>query len=155
NNLLSDPMLDSLIAQLVPGKPLTVTGSWGSSTNLLAGVLHRRTSSRILLIVAHLDDADEAADDMRLFDDMEPLVFPALEVMPGETNVSLELLADRLALVARLADHQQPAVIVAPIQALMQSVPRPDSMSQIMRQVHRNDELPQGQLTSWLDAAGY
>ncbi|MFA7237458.1 MAG: transcription-repair coupling factor [Phycisphaeraceae bacterium] len=155
DNLLHDPVIDALIARLAPGKPLNAAGSWGSGTHLLAGAIHKRVNRPVLLVVAHLDDADEAADDLRLFDELEPAVFPALEVMPGETNVSLELLADRLALVGRVADGRQPPVIVAPVQALMQSVPQPGAMGQVMRLIRRGDELPQGHLAAWLDAAGY
>ncbi|MHB1155829.1 MAG: transcription-repair coupling factor [Phycisphaerales bacterium] len=155
DNLLHDPVIDALIARLAPAKPLNAAGSWGSGTHLLAGAIHKRTNRPVLLVVAHLDDADEAADDLRLFDELEPAVFPALEVMPGETNVSLELLADRLALVGRVADGRQPPVIVAPVQALMQSVPQPGAMGQIMRLIRRGDELPQGHLIAWLDSAGY
>lgn len=155
DNLLHDPVIDELIARLAPAKPLNAAGSWGSGTHLLAGAIHKRTNRPILLVVAHLDDADEAADDLRLFDELEPAVFPALEVMPGETNVSLELLADRLSLVGCVADGRQPPVIVAPVQALMQSVPQPGAMGQVMRLILRGDELPQGHLAAWLDAAGY
>ena len=53
----------------------------------------------MLLVVAHLDEADDALDDLELFAGVEAERFGALEVLPGESGVSLELLAERLAVV--------------------------------------------------------
>lgn len=137
-------------------------GSQGSSTNLLAGVVATRLKSRVLLVVAHLDDADDALDDLELFPTagfvLPAFRFGALEVLPGETSVSLELLAERLALVDRFADAGDftgPEVIVAPIQALMQPVPEPGMISSMSRAIRTGDILSQGQLLEWLASTGY
>ena len=114
---------------------------------------------------AHLDEADDAVEDLDLFDAAGyPLTaqrFGALEVLPGESGVSLELLAERLGVVQGLthndSNHQRqhPGVIVAPIQALMQSVPRPEAAAEFTLSIERGGDLPPGQLFDWLDRAGY
>lgn len=135
-------------------------GSRGSSSALMAGALSVQTRRPILLVVAHLDEADDALDDLALFSeagyDLSPMRFGALEVLPGESGVNLELLAERLGVVEGLSHTQlNQTVIVAPIQALMQGVPRPESASQFSLKLHAGHEFAPGALLDWLDRAGY
>ncbi|MCC7145294.1 MAG: hypothetical protein IT443_02490, partial [Phycisphaeraceae bacterium] len=94
------------VSSIVPS--LTAEGSFGSSPNLLAGAIAARLGCPVLLVVAHLDDADDAVGDLELFDaagfKLNPRRFGALEVLPGESSVSLELLAERLAVVEALTN---------------------------------------------------
>src|SRR5690606_22997779 len=81
--------------------------------------------------------------------------FGALEVLPGETSVSLELLAGRLGVVDRLVKGEKPDVIVAPIQALMQSIPATAALDRFGLSIQQGVELGQSNLLAWLDRAGY
>src|SRR5690606_22614166 len=120
-------------------------------------------SRPVLLVLAHLDDADEAADELGAAG-VSVLRFPALEILPGETSVNLDLFAQRIAAVRRvlaLRDEKPPApspaapVIIAPIQALMQSVPDPASLGLISLTLRRGENRPLADVLRWLDAAGY
>lgn len=51
-----------------PGKSVVADGSRGSSTAILAGSVAVRLGRPVLLVVAHLDEADNALDDLELFD---------------------------------------------------------------------------------------
>src|SRR5690606_36507730 len=96
----------------------------------------------LILVVAHLDEADETVDELAAAG-LEVLRLPALEALPGESGVSAALLAERLHVVRRVlalgeagADTGAAPIIVAPIQALMQGVPPPrllDDMSLVLR----------------------
>ncbi|MEM9109023.1 MAG: transcription-repair coupling factor [Planctomycetota bacterium] len=135
-------------------------GSRGSSSAVVAGALAVQTKRPVLLVVAHLDEADDAVDDLALFADagydLDPVRFGALEVLPGESGVNLELLAERLNVVEALSRKRLgQGVIVAPIQALMQGVPKPEAASQFTLMVQTNQELSPGGLLDWLDRAGY
>ena len=134
-------------------------GSRGSSVTLTAGALSLSLHRPVLLIVAHLDEADDALDDLGLFDEAGRPVraarFGALEVLPGETNVSLELLAERLGVVGRLVEGDVPDVIVAPVQALMQAVPEPGALQSFSKVIRTDADMPPGELMDWLVAAGY
>lgn len=135
-------------------------GSRGSSTALIAGTLALQTNRLILLVVAHLDEADDAVDDLALFagagHKLEAMRFGALEVLPGESGVNLDLLAERLGVVERIGTpHQLPQVIVAPVQALMQGVPRPEAVAEYTLTIQAGQELAPGMLLDWLDRAGY
>ena len=61
--------------------------------------------------------------------------FGALEVLPGESGVNLELLAERLGVVERIAKGELhgACVLVAPVQALMQPVPTPGRLARNTR----------------------
>ncbi len=134
-------------------------GSRGSSAYLLAGVIAHRTRRPVVLVVAHLDEADDALDDLTVFTEAGHALstdrFGALEVLPGESSVSLELLAERLNVVGRLASGDHPDVLVAPIQALMQTVPDPGAMGAFSRLLGEGDVAAPGELAQWLTEAGY
>ncbi|MGI9431396.1 MAG: transcription-repair coupling factor, partial [Myxococcota bacterium] len=109
----------------------------------------------IVLVTAHLDEADEAAEELTACG-VDAVRLPAMEIMPGETSVNLELLAERLTLVRRLDERTDlPAVVVAPIQALMQCVPATDRMDRMLRVFRVGDEVDVSQLAEWLEDAGY
>jgi transcription-repair coupling factor (superfamily II helicase) len=134
-------------------------GSRGSSVTLTAGALSLSLHWPVVLIVAHLDEADDALDDLELFTEanrpLKAARFGALEVLPGETNVSLELLAERLGVVGRLVEKDVPDVIVAPVQALMQAIPEPAALQSFSKVIRTDADMPPGELMDWLVAAGY
>ncbi|MCW5766863.1 MAG: hypothetical protein KIT68_12915, partial [Phycisphaeraceae bacterium] len=165
--LASHPVVAHLAAQMVRaprGTNLVARGSAGSSTALLAGALSRLTDRAVLLVVAHTDDAEEAADELAGFG-VEPVRFPALQVLPGESGVALDLLGERLALVERAGTLGAAApaggrVIVAPIQALMQLTPPPGALARVLltlEAARRPEGIGPGPagLGRWLDEAGY
>ena len=149
-----DPILTPLLGRLEAGGASSARGAAGSSTVLLAGALARRLERPVLLALAHIDDADEAVDELRGFG-IEAGIFPALEVLPGESAVSLELLSGRLSLVRAILEGRTPSVIVAPISALMQGIPSGDRLETILRRIRTGDRLDVAAFTEWLAAGGY
>ncbi|MCE9592277.1 MAG: transcription-repair coupling factor [Planctomycetes bacterium] len=159
DHLVRSPTLDVLAARVANHKRTVVHGSQGSSTSLITAALAQRSGRFVVLVVPHLDDADDALDDMELF---APGVaaerFGALEVMPGESSVSLDLLAERIGVLGRLITGELargPGVLVAPIQALMQCVPEPGSLDKLTLTVEKGKELSIAKLTDWLASSGY
>jgi transcription-repair coupling factor (superfamily II helicase) len=143
----------------IRGGRVQAHGSRGSSITLTAGALSLSLNRPIVLVVAHLDEADDALDDLALFNEagrpIDAARFGALEVMPGESNVSLELLAERLSVVGRLVEKDVPDLILAPVQALMQAIPEPGALASFSRVIRTDADLPPGDLMDWLVAAGY
>ena len=88
--LASDPVIAQIAAEAVRARRLTVRGSQGSSTSFLAAALARLTARPVLLVVAHVDDADESADELSAAG-IKALRFPAVETLPGETAISVKL----------------------------------------------------------------
>ncbi|MBC7835177.1 MAG: hypothetical protein H7Y88_08760 [Phycisphaerales bacterium] len=138
-------------------------GSAGSSAALLAGAVSVRTARPVLLVAAHLDEAEEALDELGSAG-LSALRLPALEVLPGESNISLDLFAQRVAVVRRLSVAAQaqpgeksasPQVIIAPVQALMQSVPDPAALGFLTLSLARAQRRDPAEIISWLERAGY
>ncbi|MFZ9692796.1 MAG: hypothetical protein ACO3EP_12220, partial [Phycisphaerales bacterium] len=117
-----DARVEGIARLAEEGGSASVRGVAGSSTIVLTASLRRRLRRPMLLLVAHLDEAEEAIDELTDLG-VPARIFPALEVLPGESGVSLELLADRLVLVRDLLLGGDPGLVVAPIAALMQAVP--------------------------------
>jgi len=154
------PAFERLAGALASGKRAVATGSVGSSTTLVAGALAGRLACPVVLIVAHLDDADEAADELNAWfgsGGAPPFAMrlPALEASPGESGVHVESFAERLAVVRALAEQTPPRVLICPIAALMQAVPSPSELPTLMRSIRAGQTLDPDDLGRWLDQAGY
>jgi transcription-repair coupling factor (superfamily II helicase) len=154
NLLRHDPAVRALADQLASGRHASALGSAGSSTSLVASAIASLTDRPVLLLVAHLDDADEAVDELTAAG-VDAARFPALEFLPGETSVSLELFAERLSIVRRLASANLPSVLLCPVQALMQAVPDPARLDSLIITLRPGERRPLASLTRWLDNAGY
>src|SRR5690606_4269935 len=119
--------------------PVSADGLWGSFAPVLAGAVARELGRPLLYVTAHLDQADELRDDLELLCGLTPDLLSAFETVTGEGAASDEIHAERVALCARLMDRRtgsregseadRPPWIVAPIQALMQSVPSPSALA--------------------------
>jgi transcription-repair coupling factor (superfamily II helicase) len=156
--LISDnTAVNALADAMEKGGEVCASGLVGSSGSLVAAAVSRRTGRPVVLVVAHVDDAGEACDELESLG-VSAVHFPALEVLPGETNVSLDLSAQRLFAVrsaAEVAASEQATVVVASIHALMQAVPTPANLSSLCRTIATGDELAPTDLVRWLDGAGY
>ena len=111
------------------GPAVTASGLWGSSVAAVVGAVRRELRRPVLLVCGHLDEADDLADDVELFSGARPDVLPALELTGGLGRVSEEQVVNRLKLIGNLARAREGGsrpratqLLVAPIQALMQSV---------------------------------
>ena len=162
--LANDESVRALADAMARGKQAVAIGASGSSTNLLAGLLGELASRPVVFVVAHLDDADDAVDELN---DLLPredglpraIRFPALEVAAGarDGQVSVDLFAERLAVVRMLAEGRfQPGqTVVAPIAALMQAAPTPSRLPSLALSLKRGATAPLAQVLAWLDSTGY
>ncbi|MEL7089227.1 MAG: hypothetical protein AAGL98_12440, partial [Planctomycetota bacterium] len=177
----------ALAEAVARGQPAAANGGRGSVAALTAGAIAQRLGRTVLLVVAHLDEADDALDDLEGLCDavagstagLAVERFGALEVLPGESGVNMELMAERLQIVRHAVEGRYASaapgtgnpysarspggagprvgahVIVAPIQALMQSVPAPAELDGLTFTLRAGASIPPGQLLDWLDRAGY
>ena len=86
----------------------------GSSATFVAAALTRLTDRPCVLLVAHLDEADEICDELTSFG-VDAARLPAPEVLPGETNINGELLGELLPLAPRPVDGVGAPLIIAPV----------------------------------------
>ncbi|MCH2162519.1 MAG: DEAD/DEAH box helicase, partial [Phycisphaerales bacterium] len=154
--LSSDPAVRQLAGEIEAGGEVSVRGAAGSSTSILVGALAGMSTSPgpYLLVVPHIDEADEAVEELRNLG-IEADAFPALEVMPGETNPSIDLVAARLERVRDLLGGASTTVIVAPFPALMQGVPGADRIDELQRLIRPGEVINVDDLLTWLAEAGW
>lgn len=119
----------------------------GSYSALAAATLCRRRG--ILFVTAHLDDADETVAML------QDLGVQVTLFSPIESEISMDIVATRYALLESLQTDNMPEVIVTNIHALMQKTPTPDQVCSIVRRIQVGDQCPLGELREWLVEAGY
>ena len=113
-----EPFLSRVIdGAFAAATTMAVQGSAGSMPSILAtaAALDARVASAhgtVVLVVAHLDEADDAVEEIRALG-AEAELFPAIEILPGESSPSADLTVARLAVVRRLAEGISRGVIVA------------------------------------------
>jgi len=151
--IASAPTVRALAETLAAGGRAACVGAAGSSTSLVCAAVARLTGRPVLLVLPHPDDADEAADELASLG-VRADRFPALELTPGETHVSLELYAERWRVMSQAA-NDPPEVLAAPIHALMQRLPSDTAARDAARTIRRGDSLDPAALVRWLDEAGY
>lgn len=163
DRIAADPAVDRLVELLhndrgAQATAIAARGASGSSTVALAAALQRRTQRPVLLVVAHLDEADEAVDELEGIG-ASFAKFPAVEFAAGAGGANPDQLAERLAVVRRLTEsgNRESSVrgIAAPIQALMQGVPAPGSLERMLRIIEPRAKLDPKELATWLTSVGY
>ncbi|NQT54350.1 hypothetical protein HQ576_19995, partial [bacterium] len=130
--LESDDRFRRVCSRLAEGRPASAGGLWGSSVSIFLAALSHHATAPLLVAVPSIEDAERVADDLRLFTEAEVALFPAWEALPAEDAVPSPLHAQRVGLSRRLsaaATQTPPALIVAPVQALLQPVADADAVA--------------------------
>ncbi len=102
------------------------------------------------MILAHLNDVDDFADDVATFAGLKPETFPAWDRLPREAGPGDEIFGRRIRVAKRLSGALPPRVVVAPFQALLQPLPRPEALLKTSRTLRVGDALAVEELASWL-----
>ena len=89
--------------------PVYAEGLWGSFAPMLAGQAAAAVNRPLLYVSAHLEEADDARDDLELLLGRPVEVFGAWEALPGEGAAKDEIAAERLRLCSRLREIGKPA----------------------------------------------
>jgi len=135
-----------------------VFGVWGSLGRLVGSLLSSQLDRPILFVTAHIVDADSAQNDLEAFLGSYVHLFPAAEVYGGEMDATSEIAGERLRLCQMLAyDVPSNLVIAAPVQALMQGVPRLSFLQDHSLKLAVGDEPVEGPggVVKWLIDSGY
>jgi len=196
--LEGDERFRRLLHRMASGRGATAGGLWGSSVAFFLAALARHAPGPLLAVVASIEDAEQLAEDIRLFADEPPDLFPAWETPPDEEAFPSLAQSQRLALVRRLAGlhagrgeevererverggseeeitpasapstlhpppstlHSPPSplpprLIVAPVQALLQSVPDAASLSRATLEVRVGERHRIETIAVWLIERG-
>jgi transcription-repair coupling factor (superfamily II helicase) len=144
------PGFPEVVAALKNGRAATIDGAWGSAAGLVSAALGLHAPSTLVIVLAHQGDVDDFRDDVAVFSGINPDVFPAWEKLPREQDATDEVSGRRLRVLNRLAGSIPPRLVVAPVQALLQPVPRREVLERMSRQIAVGDTLPVEELAAWL-----
>ncbi|MEQ9095849.1 MAG: transcription-repair coupling factor [Phycisphaerales bacterium] len=136
------------------GRP-RARGAIGASPSFTAAALCDRLRRPVVLVHAHVEDAQHAADELEGLG-LEVVELPAIEA--GPDGVSARALAGRVAAVRRvreLGEQEEPFAIVGSIHAWMQPAPTAAQLERLSRRVSKGDRVDPGELVRWLGEAGY
>lgn len=150
-----NPEFRSLARAMDEGGRVVATGSSGSSVGLIALALHKRTKRSVVIVCAHLDEAEDLHAEISTIDAEASTLFPALELSPGETSISADLFTQRLMIARDINAGNITGVIIAPIAALMQPVPALTRGQSLIRELALGDTVDPTELITWLSEHGY
>lgn len=158
--VLKSAALQRAADELSLGRSVQLAGVWGSSAALLAGAIGQLAGTTVLFVTAHLDDADELADDVEVLTGRSVQNFGAWEVDIGTEHVNDEIVAERLRLCGLLCEPQDKrdepvSFITAPIMALLQPVPTAATLEAGRFELAAGGQLSPDNLAAWLVDAGY
>jgi transcription-repair coupling factor (superfamily II helicase) len=157
--LVAARQMAELAETLAQKHAAAVSGLWGGSVAAVVAGTLRQLKRPMLLVCGHLDEAEDLADDVELFSGTRPDILPALELAGSLGRVSEEQVSNRLRLIARLASEQgrwtESGVLIASIQALMQSVPSRQQLGQLILPLAAGQKLEAEKLIVWLSEHGY
>ena len=128
----NDKLISELTSRLTAaGGVVKVAGTWGSFARLLAAHLSKHLSRPIIYVCPHIDDADNAVDDLQTFGADDVQLLPAWEGEEEIADATDEIRADRLKVVLRTASSKATPniklganIIAASMQAISQPIPR-------------------------------
>ena len=144
------PGFPEVLAALKNGRSATIDGAWGSASALAAAALGLHAPTTLVIVLAHVGDVDDFRDDVATFAGIVPEVFPAWEKLPREPSAADEVFGRRLRVLKRLGAANPPRLVVAPFQAMLQPVPKPEALARMSRVVAVGDVVPVEELTAWL-----
>jgi len=145
------PLAETLRA----GRSAAIDGAWGSSAALSLAALAGEAPPTLLVAIAHPGDLDAWTGDLRSFTGGPPVLFPALDALPGERPRLDAATGARLRLIQQLASADPPRLVLTTIQALMQPVPGRADLAARGRVLRTGETLDVDELSAWLVEHGY
>ena len=147
-----------------------VAGTWGSFARLLAAHLSKQLSRPIIYVCPHIDDVDNAVDDLQTFGADDVQLLPAWEGEEEIADATDEIRTDRLKTVARvsLASAEQGeagslvtrekgkgAIIAASMQAISQPIPKLSAIESGSLSLQTGKQTTPEEVSAWLIDNGF
>ncbi|MFN5323022.1 MAG: transcription-repair coupling factor, partial [Planctomycetota bacterium] len=127
---------------------------WGSSCALLVAALARHFP-RIVLVTPDVKLQDDLYDDLGTFYSGSVARLPTCSTGIGQTVVVDQEYGDRLRLLKQLSSGEQPGIVVAAVQGVLQTVPSRAAVSSHSRQLKVGDRIDVTEFPQWLKAHGF
>ena len=155
-----DKSIEEIAGRLKTTKGVVkVAGTWGSFARLLAAHLSKQLSRPILYVCPHIDDADNAVDDLQTFGAEEVQLLLAWEGEEEIADATDEIRADRLKVVARCSSlvsrKEGQNVIAASMQAISQPIPKLSAIESSSLSLQTGKQATPEEVSAWLIDNGF
>ena len=135
--------------------PLVLSGLCGSAPALVIAELALHSKRQLLVVTANQATADELTRELVFCETRQLTTFPAWEGMPfSTTSPAADISGARLETLLRL-QQSAPAVVVAPLPALMQRIIPRSVLGNVACSLAPGDELDRDQFMAQLVRLGY
>jgi transcription-repair coupling factor (superfamily II helicase) len=139
-----------------------VAGTWGSFARLLAAHLSKQLSRPIIYVCPHIDDADNAIDDLQTFGADDVQLLPAWEGEEEIADATDEIRVDRLKVVSRTASSKETPniklganIIAASMQAISQPIPKLSAIESGSLSLQTGKQTTPEEVSAWLIDNGF
>jgi transcription-repair coupling factor (superfamily II helicase) len=165
---------DSAVAEITrrlesKGGVVRVAGIWGSFARLLTAHLSKDIKRPVVYICPHIDDADNAIDDLQTFGAEDVQILPAWEGEEEIADATDEIRAERLKTVARVSpalesrnrgslvthNKEESIIIAASVQAISQSIPKPEAIEKSSLNLTTGGYMSPERAAEWLVSNGF
>ena len=146
----------NLRAALDGGRSGTVDGAWGSSAAAAVAALAVGATAPVVVVVPGVGEVAGWAEDLHGFAGVRPAVFPAHDTWPPPTvrgRIADET-SRRLRLLQQLLTDP-PALVLAPMAAVLQPVPPRDELTSSGRRLRVGESVDLDEFAAWLVANSY
>ncbi len=147
--------LAAVVQALHASHAATIDGVLGSSCALTIAALLAHAPGALLVVCPQASDAERLRDDLELFWDGRPLLFPAWENDPGERQIYDEIYGERLRTIKALRSGNASGPILCSVQSLLQPVPPPDAIAANTRSLSVGERIGADTLCEWLVQRGF
>jgi transcription-repair coupling factor (superfamily II helicase) len=159
DGLAKEGRFQGIERRLDRGESCFVEGLWGSAAAALTAALAPRLSRTLVCILPQIESAEEFEEDLEFFAPGLPVSFPAWERLSEDEAPDAEIRSQRLAVLKSLAALREGGadgrVIVAPAQALLQSVPSPEALAENSLRLRKGMEIAPDRIAEWLAARDF
>lgn len=150
-----------VLAALHRGAAATIDGAWGSACALASAALAQDVPATLVVVLPRLSEMDEFASDLAGFLGTTPVVFPAWEALPSETEVKDTVFGSRLRILRALQNSVKKGsksgtvkVVVTALPALLQPVPTVEEIATATRAWRVGETIDPDDLLRWLISQG-
>ena len=152
-----------IVKALLRGEQASLDGAWGSSYALVAAALVDHAPGPIVVVTPTAEESDDLADDLELFTSERCLHFPAWETAASDRIVHDDIFGDRLRVLKQLVHAAEPSpdggrasrILTAPVQSLLQPVPRKATLLENSRNFSVGEALDVDDTLRWLAEHGF
>lgn len=155
DKLVSFSSISAVLDAVKNEKRLLFEGLWDAPKAVLSLLFSKETKKNILIITGG-ERESRLYDDLTFFQKENIHSFPAWETLPGEEIIpSPDIIGKRFEILNALLENKEPAILLTPLQGVLQKVCHPDTLRDKQLKIKKGEELPFDLFPEMLVDLGY